>query len=808
MIKNYLKIAWRNLVNNKAHSVINIVGLSVGMAVAMLIGLWIWDELSFNKYHQNYDRIGQVMQKQKFLGGIKVWENMPYLLANELKTNYKNDFKHIVTATSADHYLLSAGETKISQIGQFIESSAPDMLTLKMLKGSRSALNDPRSIILSASSARELFGNSDPMDKTIRISDAWDASQHKDVKVTGVYEDLPYNTQFTETRFFLPWDLYANNNEGLKRMEWDNHRFLMYAEISPNTDFDKVNVDIKNSELKIISHLDNMKQEAATDPQILLNPMKNWHLYADFKDGIVNSGPIQFVWIVGIIGAFVLLLACINFMNLSTARSVKRAKEVGVRKAIGSGRRQLIIQFFGESFLIVIVAYVIALVFAVIALPLLNNLAAKQITMPFTNLWFWLFSVLFIVFTGVVAGIYPALYLSSFRPAKVLKGSFQAGRFAAVPRKVLVVMQFTVSIILIICTIIIYKQLVFGKNRPVGYSRNGLIMVPMTSLDFSEKYAVIRNELKSTGMVTEVAQSESPVTGVSSHNGGFTWKGKDPGIEDDFGTLTVTHEYGKTIGWQFVDGRDFSKDFSTDSSGFVINEAAAKYMGLKHPIGEIVHWESKWLSINKDFKVIGVIKDMVMKSPFDPVQPTIFRIGGNPNWIYIRINPKVNAGNALSKITAVFKKIIPAASFEYKFADDEYAKKFSAEEHISKLISFFASLAIFISCLGLFGMASYMAEQRTKEIGVRKVMGATVLNVWTMLSKDFVVLVIISITVASPVAYYFMHNWLQGYQYRSNMSFWVFVLTGLSAICITLLTVSYQSIKAALMNPVKSLRSE
>ncbi|HEY4324259.1 MAG TPA: ABC transporter permease [Mucilaginibacter sp.] len=808
MIKNYFKIAWRNLIKNKASSLINIGGLAVGMSVAILIGLWIWDELSFNKYHQNYNRIAQVMQTEKFLGGTRAWDHMPYKVVNELETNYKSNFKHIIVATQAGHSFLSEGENKISKVGQFISADAPEMLTLKMIRGSWAALNDPHSILLSSSVAKELFGSNDPIDKTIKVSDTWDPGNVTNVKVTGVYEDLPQNTQFHETKFFLPWDLYAANNSQLNTMAWDDHRFLIYAEIQLNTDCAKVEANVKESELNVIRHLDNMKQEVAADPQILLNPMSNWHLYSNFKDGIADSGPIQFVWLVGIIGCFVLLLACINFMNLSTARSEKRAIEVGIRKAMGSARKQLIGQFFSESILVTLLAFVIAILLTLLTLPLLNDLAGKQITISFTNPWFWLISIGFILFTGLLAGVYPALYLSSFQPVKVLKGSFRAGRLAAVPRKVLVVVQFTVSIILIICTIIVHNQLIFGKNRPVGYSRDGLVVVPVKSMDYLSKYEILRNELKNTGAVAEIAESESPVTGVSSHNGGFTWKGKDPGIEENFGTLTVTPEYGKTVGWEFIDGRDFSREFISDSSGFVINEAAAKYMGLQNPVGETLHWKNKWLHTDKDYKIIGVIKNMVMESPYEAAKPAVFRLGGNPNFIFIRINPNTSASEALPKIAGVFKKVIPAVPFEYNFADEEYAKKFAAEEHIGKLITFFASLAIFISCLGLFGMAIYMAEQRVKEIGVRKVLGATVFTIWQLLTKDFVWLVIISLLISTPIAFYAMHKWLQNYQLRTEIAWWIFVAAGSGAMVLTLLTVSYQSIKAALANPVKSLRSE
>ena len=808
MIKNYLKIAWRNLIKNKASSFINIGGLAVGMAVAMLIGLWIWDELSFNKYHTNYNRIVKVMQKEKFLGNINVTDHMPYRLVNELKTNYRHDFKHITIATEAGDYYLSQGEKKIVQTGQYIEAAAPEMLTLKMLRGSWAALNDPHSILLSASAAKALFGNTDPLDKTVKVSNTWDVHTTTDVKVTGIYEDLPLNAQFHAMQFFMPWDLYAVADTRLATMAWDDHRFLIYAEVRPGADLDKVSANIRDAELKVIRHLDDMRQEVAANPEILLSPMKNWHLYTNFKDGVVDSGPVQFVWLVGIIGGFVLLLACINFMNLSTARSEKRAAEVGIRKAIGSARMQLISQFFSESLLVALLAFMIALLLILLAMPMLNDLAAKQITIPFANTWFWLACLGFVLFTGLLAGIYPALYLSSFQPVKVLKGAFRAGRMASLPRKVLVVVQFTVSVVLIICTIIVYNQLIFAKDRPVGYSRDGLIIVPMQSIDYLGKENVLRNELKSTGVVTEVAESESPVTGISSNNAGFTWKGKNPGTDEKFGTLTVTAEYGKTIGWQFTDGRDFSNGSASDSSGFVINEAAAKYMGLQNPVGENIHWKSKWNKVDKDYRIIGVIKDMVMESPYNAIRPVVFRLGGNLNWIFIRINPKVSVSSALPKIAGVFKKIVPSVPFQYSFADEDYGKKFAAEEHIGKLTSFFACLAIFISCLGLFGMASFMAEQRTKEIGVRKVLGATVFTIWRLLSRDFVSLVIISLIIAVPIAWYFMSKWLQGYQYRTPIAWWVFVITGMGAIIITLLTVSYQSIKAALVNPVKSLKSE
>jgi len=442
-------------------------------------------------------------------------------------------------------------------------------------------------------------------------------------------------------------------------------------------------------------------------------------------------------------------------------------------------------------------------------LPWFNNLSGKLVTTPYSSPFFWLLSVAFICITSLVAGSYPALYLSSFNPVKVLKGTFRVGRFASVPRKVLVVTQFTVSVALIISTIIIYRQVQVAKARPVGYTRDGLIMIEKKSSDFDGKYDLLRSELKNTGVVAEMSEAFGKVTEIASGNGGFTWRGKDPNLQDQFGTLPVTFEYGKTVGWQFVQGRDFSRAFVTDSNSMVINESAAKYMGLTNPVGEDITWKFQDQPL-KYYKIIGVVKDMVMESPYEPMYPTVFMIKGHvgTSQINIKINPNVSASQALPKIEAVFKKLIPSAPFEYKFADQEYAAKFASEEKIGSLAAVFGGLAIFISCLGLFGLASFVAEQRVKEIGVRKVLGASVMNLWGMLSKDFVLLVIISQVIASPIAYYFMNKWLQHYKYRTNISWWIFALTAAGAITITLATVSYQSIKAALANPVKSLRSE
>ena len=847
MLRNYLRIAFRNLLRNRASAAINIGGLAIGMAVALLIGLWVQDELSFDKYHEHYDRIVQILQKEKFLGKTKVWDQQPYRLLDALRTHYGAPFEHIVASVPAYGFQLSAGvspgqpspslsqpgpspsqptpspgqptpspsqpgrtdEKKMPSKGLYMDADGPEMLTLKMLKGSRSGLaGDPHSILLSASVAKALFGEEDPIGRPVMMDNQWDSSSRIPVVVKGVYEDLPANSSFRDAYFLLPWDMYASGNTYLQQRGWEDHRINIYAELKPGVGREKLSATIADFELVTIRGLAGTEREVAADPQLLLHPMSRWHLYSNFKEGVADLAAVQFVWMMGIIGGFVLLLACINFMNLSTARSEKRAKEVGIRKAIGSLRSQLTKQFFVEAFVVVILAFLPAIMLAMFALPWFDRLSAKQLEMPWGQVWFWVFAAAFILVTGLLSGSYPALYLSSFNPVAVLKSRFKVGRLSSLPRKALVVLQFTVSVTLIIATIVVYDQIIFTKDRPVGYTREGLLMVPVTSRAFDGKYDILRDQLKRTGVVAEVAESESSVTNVSSHNGGFDWPGKPVGLEEDFGTLTVTYDYGKTVGWQFLEGRDFSPAFSSDSSAFVINESAAKFMGLKHPIGQTVHWRVKWANVDTNFTIVGVIRDMVMESPYAPVKPTIFRLGGNYNWIYVRIDPRVSAHTALNRIGAVFNEVIPSAPFEYRFADDEYEKKFAAEQRVGNVAAIFSVLAILISCLGLLGMAMYVTEQRTSEIGVRKVLGASVLNLWGLLSGEFVRLVGLSLMIGCPISLWVMHRWLQNYIYRTGLSWWIFVATAIGAIGITLLTVSYQTIRTALANPVNSLRSE
>jgi putative ABC transport system permease protein len=792
MFRNYLMIAWRNLLKNKGYSFINIGGLATGMTVAMLIGLWMYDELSFNKQFDNHNRIAQVMQNQTFNGEVETWYGQAMQLAPELRSSYGKHFKYIVRSSYPRSLILSTGEKHLTKTGNYMEPQAPDMLTLTMLKGTRQGLNDPSSILLSSSVARALFGDKDPMNQVLKINNKLN------VKVTGVYEDLPSNSSFADLTFIAPWELMVKDEDLEKRVGWGNSWFQTFVQIADNANMENVTAAIKKVKEKFDPDGPKFK------PELFLFPMDRWYLYSEFKNGISTGGRIQFVWLFGIIGVFVLLLACINFMNLSTARSEKRAKEVGIRKAIGSMRGQLIIQFLGESLLVAVFSFILSIFLAALLLPWFNQIADKEISLPLLNPVFWITGIGFSFLTGVIAGSYPAFYLSSFKPVKVLKGTFRVSRFAAVPRKVLVVVQFAVSVTLIICTIVVFRQIQFAKNRPIGYSRAGLITLPLNTEDIRKNYDVFRNDLLATGSVAEVAQSESTVTNAFITNSGFQWKGKDPDMQDQLTTVGVTHEFGNAVNWKMKEGRDFSKAFATDSSGFILNETAVKYMGLKNPLGENIK------AFGRTYTVIGVVKDMVMQSIYDPVKPMVFYIDMFNRVVYINIkmNPRVSAAAALAKIEAVYKKHNPAAPFEYTFADEEFEAKYRSEERIGKLSSVFAILAIFISCIGLLGLASFSAEQRTKEIGIRKVLGASVLSVWNLLSKDFVILVIIALLIAIPTAYYFMYNWLQNYQYRTNISWWIFVSAGVGALAITLLTVSFQAIKAATSNPVKSLRTE
>ena len=795
MLQNYLKIALRNLVKNKVYSFINIAGLAVGMAVAMLIGLWMIDELSANKHHKNYDSIYQVMMHQSFDGHRGSQTALPYPMGEELQTKYP-DFKAVAMCDWGSGHSLVVGNQKFNKFGHYLGEQGVDMFSLDIVKGDKNPLKDPTSIVLTEELATTLFGSQDPIGKVLKMDNVID------LKVTAVVAKQPKNATL-EFDYLLPWNLQIKVLDYLKNQQdaWGSNSFQVYVQLKDGVNPDKTNANIKNV---VLNHANGDKlMKTSLKPEVFIHPMAKWRLYGEFTDGINTGGFIKYVKLFGIFGLIVLLIACINFMNLSTARSEKRAKEVGVRKAMGSDRGQLIGQFLSESLVISFIALGLALILVELVLPSFNKLTVKEVSLQLANPIFWGIMLVFTIFTGLLAGSYPALYLSSFNPVRVLKGTIRVGKSASLPRQILVVLQFSFSIALMIGTVIIYQQIQYGKNRPIGFDSKGLISL-FSSADLVKNYDPLRTELLASGAVSSICKSSCPPYQTWSNNRGWSWKGSKPEDESAlFNIIASDYDYTKTMGIKLKAGRDFSREFASDSSGVILNEAAVKRMGLKEPIGEIVRGNGKFL------KVIGVAPNMQMDSPFEVIRPTVIIFAKDwVNLICARMNPNVSASAAIKKMTPIFDKYNPGFPFDYQFTDEQYAKKFNYLELIGNLSLAVAFLAIFISCLGLFGLASFMAEQRTKEIGVRKVLGATVLNITTLLSKDFLKLVIISIVIASPIAYFAMKSWLQDYEYRIEIGAGVFVLVMVVAIVIALSTVSYQAIRAGLANPVKSLRTE
>ncbi|MCF3107470.1 ABC transporter permease [Niabella sp. CC-SYL272] len=794
MIKNYIRTAWRNLVKSKVFAVTNIMGLSIGMAVSMLIAVWIWNELSYNKQINNYQRIARVMQHKTNKGVIQTGIQTPYPLGDALRQEYGDLFQQVVVGTGIYGHPVKAGEKQLDLSGGFFEPGAGALLGLKMIDGVQNGLEDVNSIMLSASSARSVFGTTAAVGKAITLD--------KDlvVKVTGVYEDLSKNSDFGALLFIAPWQLFLRHTDWIRTAEdpWRPNAFVTYVLLNKGQDIQKVSRQIKDVRLKHVN-----ARLAIQKPELFLHPMERWYLYDSFKNGVNTGGRIQYVWMFGIIGVFVLLLACINFMNLSTARSIKRAREVGIRKTIGSFRKQLIVQFFCESLLYAVLAFGISLVLVALAMPLFNAIAGKQLPPVWKEPLFWAGGVFFCLLTGMLAGIYPAFYLSSFRPVKVLKGTFKAGRSSAMQRQVLVVVQFTISIMLIIGTIVVFNQIRYTKDRPIGYDRNGLVIIDVNTSGIHDHLDVIKRQLQQQGNIVSVAETNGSVSGDFSTTTGIDWPGKEDGTSAEFPFLGVGYDFGKTINWQVVAGRDFSRDFPSDSAGVILNEAAVKYMGLKQPIGTVIYADKAPITI------IGVVKNMIMESPFASERPALFYFDKNAGgYLMARINPAASASAAIAQLQSVFKTYVPDQPFHYQFVDDAFNQKFGDEERLGTLGGGFALLAIFISCLGLFGMASFMAEQRVKEIGVRKVLGASVPGLWRLLSQDFIRLVFLALVIAIPAGWYCMHNWLQHYSYRVSISWEVFVIAASGAVLIALITVSFQAIKAAVANPVRALRSE
>jgi putative ABC transport system permease protein len=808
MFRNYFKIAWRNLFRNKIYSLINIAGLALGMAMVLLIAVWINDELNVNKNYKNYKSIVRVLVNSIQNGQVQTDREAPAPLAADLQTKMGSDFRAVSRLIYTDHSALTFGKTRLTRNGSlYVDPSMMDILSLKMVRGGPEALNDVSSIIIDQTLAHDLFGNEDPMNKIVLLEN------NQAVRITGVYADIPQPAEFCWIHYFLNWNqMYLDHPDALQKPDnqkdwilyqdrWDIGYSQMLAQLQDHADLESVSAKIKTF----------LNGHGRTDhAEVLLQPMGQWHLYGNFKGGKNIGGDIAFVKMFGTIGFFVLLLACINFMNLSTARSERRAREVGIRKSVGSLRVQLVFQFLGESMLIAFIAMCFSLVLAYLALPAFNKLADKTIQFPFTNQIFWIGILIFTCITGLIAGSYPAFYLSSFNAVKVLKGTFKAGRLATIPRKVLVVLQFSISIILIIGTLVIFQQIRYANNRPIGYDRNNLLTIYRNTPDGFRNYEIMRKELLAKNVVADMALSTGPVTQNYSKVGGWDWTGNTTHANPIFGWMGVSPTFGRTIKWTFLQGRDFSENKHTDTSTIILSESAVKMMGLKDPLNSIV--TSIYTEhANQQMRVIGVIKDVIQESPLMKALPMIYSMNLPEKYlgtINIRLNPASSFGHSIECLQASYKKYVPDATLSYAVDSEEFAKYFTLENRIGTLSLIFAAFAIFISCLGLFGLSSFMAEQRTREIGVRKVLGASLLNLWSLLSKEFLLLIIVSSCIALPVAYLFMHSWLERYDYRTAISLWIFIATLSAALLITLITVSFQSVKASLANPVKSLRSE
>jgi putative ABC transport system permease protein len=793
MFQNYLRIAWRHLGKNRGYTAINIAGLSIGMAIALVISLWISDEANFDHYAANHSRLAggwvnmhlnNATKKEDFYTGQTIM--MP--LGNALATKYKDLFTRVAMTDyeTGNGRLFNYGDKTVSGVALTAQSGLPVMFGFRMLSGNAEATKDPSTIIIAQSLATALFGNSDAVGKTVKVDNALE------YRIGGTYADLPMNTTFKGLQAVLPWGNAANSYHR-DNTSWQDHNGHLYVELAPGVTAEQATSRVKNL---------TTPYEKDYHEEVLIYPLDKAYLYNQFEMNKPAGGRITMVWLFGIIGAFVLLLAGINFMNLSTARSEKRAKEVGIRKTIGSLRSQLIAQFLSESVVLASIALFFALVLAQASLPFFNGLAAKQMFIPWTNPLFIMAMLGFTLFTGLLAGSYPAFYLSAFRPVEVLKGKLQIGRLASLPRQILVVLQFTVSLTLIIGTTIVFRQILFTKDRPAGYNREGLFTVDMNTPDINNHYEALRAELIQKALAANVAASDMEPTSFNNGNG-LDWSGKRPDQNTiGFNNVNITPDYGKTIGWTITRGRDMSRDFPTDSNAAILNEKAVRSIGFKDPVGQIVKL------FGKPYTVVGVCADMLTNDPYDTSENAIFVGGRYTGEMIVKIKPGNDPHKTLADMKPVFSKYNPSSPFIYKFVDDAYANKFDAEERIGNLAAVFTGLAIFISCLGLFGLAAFVAEQRTKEIGVRKVLGASIINLWGLLSQEFLKLTGISILIAVPLSYYCMNKWLEGYIYHAPLTWWIFALAGAGIIVITLLTVSYQSLKAALTNPVKNLRSE
>lgn len=789
--QHFIKTACRSLMKNKFYSFINIIGLTIGMASAILILLWIQNELDHDRFYEKTGRIYVVNNRDKVNGKTTAWHTTPAPMGIAIKQDYPEVEDVVRVQEYAANFLLTAGDKHFSLHGEFADAGFFSMFSFPLLEGNAAtALNKPNNIVLTKQLAVKLFGNENALGKTVRI----DSTDY--FTVSAVMKDLGSNTRFN-FEYVLPWDYAMRKN--MIDSSWGNNNIFTFILLKPNTSATAFDAKLSNI---TINHTKNSRFPSTT--QVFTQALRDTWLYDKEENGHYVNGRIERVRLFAIIAALILIIACINFMNLSTARSEKRGKEVGIRKVAGAQRSALIMQFITESILLAFIAGILSIIIVQLALPAYNNLLGLKLFINFSNVSNWLFTIAFILFTGLLAGVYPALYLSSFLPVKVLKGTFKSSDKIVTPRKVLVVLQFTIAIVLIISTIIVKNQIDYAQKRDMGYSKDNLAFI-IEFGDAHRNYALIKRDLLSTGAATVVAETSAPMTESWGDSWGFEWNGStEEDKKIDFEIFSADRDFSDAMGIKIIEGRGIDPyQYPTDSSACLLNEASVKAMRLKNPVGMLIR------AGNDSIHVVGVIKDFIISTPYEPVQQMII-VGPkfHGQVINFRLNPNPSITASLKKAEAVFKQYNPQYPFNVRFYDQEYDKKFHDEKQTAMLSGLFAGLTIFISCLGLLGLATYVAQTRIKEIGVRKVLGASVRSIVALLSKDFLILVLISFLLASPIAWFAMNKWLQFYQYRVNISIWVFVIAGGLSAAIAFITVSFQAIKAAIANPVKSLRTE
>ncbi|MEP7143636.1 MAG: ABC transporter permease [Ferruginibacter sp.] len=793
MFHNYLKIAWRNLSKNKVHSFLNLAGLSVGIACSLLIMLWLQNELSVDAFHANGARLYKVYEREYYGNNIDGNYDTPGLLADELKKTMP-EIDDAVMMQDENHQATLQVDGKILKVaGTGAGAGLFNMFSYPLLQGTRkTALGSTVSMAISKKTADQFFGSAqNAMGKTIRFDN------RRDFTITAVFEDLPANAS-RKFDYVINWEAWLQDNDWAK--SWGNSGPLTYVMLRSGA-----NAALVDKKFTHFLNTFNKDQSAAYHIELGLQKFDEVYLHSHFKDGKIIGGRIEYIHLFSVVAIFILLIACINFMNLTTARSVTRAKEVGVRKAVGALRSVLIKQFIGESIMLTAFAVFFAFILMALLLPLFNEVTQKQMKLPFGDIFFWLKLGAITLITGLVSGSYPALFLSSFNPVKVLKGSAARLTSGAVWfRKGLVVFQFALSMVLIIGTIVISKQVNFIQARNLGYDRDNLVYLPIEG-QLANKYPILKASALTVAGIESVSLVSDNPTHLDQQTNGVDWEGRDVNTMASFEHPVISYDFVKTMKLKMLDGRDFSRDFPTDKDALVINETAAKKIGYAHAVG-------RTLTINgKKGTIIGVLKDFHFRSLHEQIQPMIMELSVGDRGYYGEILIRTQPGKtkaALAGIETLCRQLNPGFTFSYSFSDIEYQQLYKNEQVVGKLSNAFAFLAIFISCLGLLGLVMFTAGQRTKEIGIRKVLGATVANIIQLISADFLKLIIIAIVIASPVGWWAMNSWLNGYAYKTSISWWIFAIAGLMAVAIALLTISFQAIKAAVANPVKSLRTE